>query len=76
MFIFLHCDERDKRGIFIFTFINNINFFKEAIAFYAPKMALKGLNWVSRAVLSADYDGVSFFDKRNQEYMDKSIKVV
>ena len=35
----------------------------------------KGLNWVSTTVLSADYDGVSIFDKRNQEYMKKSIKM-
>ena len=39
------------------------------------KWSENGLNWVSRAVLSADYNDVAFFDKRNQEYMKKSIKV-
>ena len=40
------------------------------------KWYYKGLNWVSRAVLSADYDGLSVFDIRNQKYMKKSVKVV
>ena len=39
------------------------------------KWSEKGLNRVSRAVLSADYDGVSVFDKRNHEYMKKVSKM-
>ena len=31
------------------------------------------LNWVSREVLSADYDYEYVFDNRNQEYMKKNI---
>ena len=38
------------------------------------KWSLKGLNWVSSAVLFIDYDGASIFDKRIQEYMKKGIK--
>ena len=40
------------------------------------KWSQKGLDWVGRTVLSADYDDVSVLDQRNQEYMKKSIKVV
>ena len=40
------------------------------------KWSKKGQNWVNRAILSADYDGLSVFDNRNQKYMKKNIKVV
>ena len=43
----------------------------KGVVFIPKKMYQKGLNWVSRAFLSADYDGVSIFDKRNQEYLKK-----
>ena len=46
----------------------------KGVVFLPQKWSYKGLNWVSRAVLSADYDGVSIFDKRNLECKKKSIK--